>query len=130
MGLLDGEIAQIVGDALESAGMTLPVTLTKSTSGTRTPGAASGGTNPTTISYTAQGLVASTEGLRRSGSLIAGVDRVIRIFGSSISGGVVPTPGDRITIEGTTSTIVGDSGGMRAVQRDPAGASYLCQCRS
>jgi len=62
--------------------------------------------------------------------LIAGVDRVIKIYGASLPPGVTPQPGDQITIDGSTSTIVGDANGLRAVAVDAAKAAYTCQCRS
>jgi hypothetical protein len=125
MGLLDGFIAKAVGNALVKAKMTKPATLTKVTAGIRMPGALTAGTNPTEQSFAAQGLVADLQTLKIDGTLIEGVDRAIRLFGSTIASGAVPVPGDRIMIEGTTSIIV-DKG----VTRDAASASYLCQCRS
>lgn len=104
-------------------------TLAKSTPGTRTPGALSAGTNPTVTTYTATGLIVSLTKLRMTGTLIAGVDTAILLFGASISGGAVPGPGDRITIGGATYTIVGDAGGNKAVAADGIAATYICQCK-
>jgi len=123
MGLLDGDLATLVADALVGADLTKPATLIKVTAGTRTPGALSAGTNPTTQSFTAQGIEQNLLGLQMSGTLIAGVTAAIRLFGATIAGGQVPVPGDRIAIGGKTYTIV-DKG----VSRDSAAASYLCQC--
>lgn len=106
-----------------------PCTLIKSTPGTRTPGAISAGTNPTTTSYAATGLTVSQTQLRQSGSLIAGVDTAILLFGASITGGAVPVPGDRIMMDSVTYTIAGDEGGNRAVESDPVQATFMCQCR-
>lgn len=125
MGLLDGDIAKIAASALVGAGMTKPVVLIKTTAGTRTPGAISSGTHPTTTSHPAKGLPVDTRVLMRDGTLIAGVDRVIRILGATLPAGITPAPGDAITLEGTTSRIVAEG-----VSRDPASATYLCQCRS
>lgn len=130
MGLLDGDIASIVSDALVGAGMSMDATLIKITPGPRTIGAISGGTNPMTASYQVQAIPASTEPFRIAGTLISGVDRVIKIYGATLPTGVAPKPGDRIAIDGSTSTIVGDSGGQRAVVVDAAKAVYTCQCRS
>lgn len=99
-------------------------TLTKSTPGTRTAGAISAGTNPTTATFTATGLVSDYKASQIDGTLIKQGDRQVTLFGASISNGAVPEPGDRITIDGETLTIV--KGG---VGRDPAKATYLCQCR-
>lgn len=104
-------------------------TLAKSTPGSRTPGAISGGTNPTVATFTATGMIVSLTRLRMSGGLIAEVDTAILLFGASISGGAVPAPGDRITIGGATYTIVGDSGGNQAVATDPIAATHICQCK-
>ena len=129
MGLLDGELASLVADALVSAELTKPAVLIKVTPGARDPAHVSAGTNPTTTTYRAQGLVASLSAFQIANTLIKDANRVVRLFGATIAGGAVPEPGDRITIEGVTSTIVNDDGGKRAVQRDPASATYLCQCR-
>lgn len=124
--LLNGGIAKLVGTALVNAGMTKPATLTKVTPGVRQPGAIAAGTNPTERTFAARGLVADMRSFQASGTLLKDISRVVRLFGSTIADGAVPEPGDRISIEGTTSTIAGEGG---AVSRDPAGASYVCQCR-
>jgi hypothetical protein len=129
-GLLDGFIANLVGSALIGAGMSKSGVLIKIAPGVRTPGAVSSGTNPTSKSYKVQAIPASVTALRLSGSLIAGVDRVIKIFGSTLPSGVVPVPGDKITLEGVTSVIAGDGGGNRAVTVDAAKAVWICQCRT
>jgi hypothetical protein len=129
MGLLD-DIATAVADGLVGADLFRPATLIKVTPGTRTPGAISGGTNPTTTSFAVQGLPGTTTTLRLNGTLISGVDRVVKLFGARLPPGVVPTSGDRIVMEGITATIVGDSGGNAAVMVDAARAVYVCQCRT
>lgn len=106
-----------------------PCTLIKQTPGTRTPGAISAGTNPTTTSYAATGVTVSLTQLRQANTLISGVDTAIMLFGASIAGGAVPAPTDRIVFDGVTYTIVGDSGGNRAVEGDSVGATWVCQCR-
>lgn len=125
MGLLDGEIAKIAASALIGAGMTKDAILIKVTPGIRNPAAVSAGTNPTTVSYPVKGIPADTRSLMASGTLITGVDRVIRILGATLPAGVVPVSGDRITMESSTSTIV-----AQGVSRDPASATFVCQCRS
>ena len=129
MGLLD-DIAVAVADGLVGADLFRDATLIKVTPGTRTPGAISGGTNPTTASFPCQGVPGSTTTLRLNGTLIAGVDRVVKLFGARLPPGVVPAPGDRVTMEGITATIVGDAGGNSAVMVDAARAVYVCQCRT
>lgn len=123
MALLD-DIAGIVGTAIVDAGMTRDVVLTKTTPGIRMPGAVSRGTNPTTQDFAAQGIVQDKTRMLAAGTLLADATRVIRLFASTIEGGIEPVPGDRITIENETSIIV-DKG----VSRDPASATYLCQCK-
>jgi hypothetical protein len=129
MGFLDGDIANLVGSNLIAAGLSKPATLIKVIPGARSPGAVSAGTNPSTVSHAVQGIAVSTTPYMIAGTLIAGVDRVIKLYGSTIPPGVVPAPGDRITIDGATATIVNDDGGKRAVAVDAAGAVYTCQCR-
>lgn len=129
MGLLDGGIASLVFQGLSQAGMTKPATLIKIAAGSRTPGAISAGTHPVSTSHPVTAVPGNITQMRLDGSLIAGVDRVIRIFGASLPSGVVPAPNDKITMDGVTSVIVGDSGGNRAVDADPAGACYVCQCK-
>ncbi len=119
------DIAGLVSSGLQGAGMTLPATLIKVTPGTRTPGAISAGTHPTTTSFAVQGVPGSTQQLAINGTLIQGVDRVIKLLGATLPASVTPTSGDRIAMDGATSTIV-DKG----VSVDAAGAAYVCQCRS
>lgn len=129
MSLID-DIAGLVADGLGQADMLKPATLIRVTPGTRTPGAVTSGTNPTTTSYPVQAVPGELTRLRIQGSLIEGVDRVIKIVGASLPAGVTPTPTDRITMDGATVTIVGDSGGNRAVTADAARAMWTCQCRT
>lgn len=130
MGLLDGGIASLVASGLGQAGMTKPAILIKITAGTRTPGAISAGTNPTSTPHTVTAVPGSITRMRLDGTLIAGVTRVIKILGASLPAGVTPAPTDRITMDGVTSVIVGDSGGNKAVDVDAAGACWVCQCRT
>lgn len=124
MALLD-DIAGLVGTPLVAAGMTRAVTLIKTSPGTRMPGAVTGGTNPTTARFSARGFPQNTSSLLSAGTLIAGVDRVVILLGSTIASGARPDPGDAIELEGSTSVIV--AGG---VSTDPARAVYTCQCKS
>lgn len=124
MGLLDGELAGLVADALSDADLLKPATLIKRTPGTRNPSAPSAGTNPTEVSYAAKGIEQSIVSLQASGTLVAGANAAVRLFGATIAGGQVPAPNDRITIGGTSYVIVAEG-----VSVDAAKASYLCQCR-
>lgn len=115
---------------------TLDATLTKYTTGTRTPGAQAGGTNPTSTTYAAKGFVRSFESTQIDGTLVKTEDRDISLLGGTIEGDAVPEPGDKITIEdppdsGTTVTfrIVGGGKDGLGVRRDSVGAVYRCHCR-
>lgn len=112
----------------------LDATLTVVIPGTRTPGDLTSGTNSTTTTHTCKGFVeeynefqiGGTANARSSatfaGSLVERGDRRVILLGDSISPAVVPTPGDRVTIEGNTYNIVN-------VNRDPAAATYSMQVR-
>lgn len=100
-----------------------PAVLIKVTPGTRTGGAASAGTNPTSASFAATGLVTGYSAFEQQNTLIRDGDRKVMLFGASIAGGAIPEPNDRVTIDGATYTIVGP------IDRDPAKATYILQCR-
>lgn len=101
----------------------LAATLIKVTPGTRTPSNISGGTNPTTVSYSCRGFVDEYKTGEIDGELVHVRDRKVVLLGKTISNGaVVPTPGDRVTIEGATYDVI-------RVDRDPAGATYALQAR-
>lgn len=118
MALID-KIAKQVASALKSAGMTKAATLTVVTPGTRTPGAESAGTNPTTVDYTARGLVIVWKREMLGATVVMVTDRVVMLLGASIASAKVPKVGDTITIEGVTSRIID-------IERDPASATYNC----
>lgn len=66
-------------------------------------------------------------GLMRDGLVAAGDIKVL-ILGDSLT--TTPLPLDRITIRGKTMTIVpAGGGGIEAVTRDPAVATWSCRCR-
>lgn len=98
-----------------------PCTLTKVTPGTRTPGNASGGNNPTTTVYRAQGLVTDFSTHTLEGTLIKVGDRKILIFGASLPAGVAPGPGDRVTFGSETYTIPDKA----PVSADPVQAAFI-----
>ncbi len=100
------------------------MTLTKSTPGTRTVGAVSAGTNPTTTSYACKGFEETKQAGQLPETLVVKHDLVISLLGASIASGAVPVPGDRITSLGVTYTIIPEG-----VGRDPVGALYVCTCR-
>lgn len=117
--------ADIAGKINKALGnLVFDLTLTKVETGTRTPGALTGGTNPTETGHTVKGFVDEYKDYQIDGTLIQRGDRKVVILGGSLSSGVIPEPGDKITAEGQTRTIVEDG-----VKRDPAGATYTCQVR-
>lgn len=114
------DIAGIVNKAM---GGGLPaITLVKVTPGQRVDGALTAGTNPTTNQFPARGFVDVYSDAVIDGTLITKADRKVVVLGASIAGGQIPTKGDQIIAEGRTLEVVD-------VKRDPAGATYECQCR-
>ena len=128
MGFLDGDLAELVGSNLVDAGLSVDVVLIKVTPSARNPAAPTAATTSTLTSHPCQGFAAATEAYNRAGTLISGVRRIVKIYGSTLPAGVRPAPGDRITIAGVTSVVANDDGDKRAVQTDAAGAVHTCQC--
>jgi hypothetical protein len=107
----------------------LDATLAKSTPGTRTPGNLTGGTQPTEVSYPCKGFIDVTKDRFMGGTIVRAGSRIVVLIGDTIDGGTAtsaPTPGDRITIEGTVWQIPADG----VVMRDPAAAVYECEVRA
>jgi hypothetical protein len=115
------DIAAAIGAA--TAGQLLPATLTRVTPGARTPGSLTAGTNPTTQTRTCEGIIEDYDDGQIDGTLVQDGDRRVLLIAASIQEGAIPEPGDQITIEGQTLTVV-------RVRRDPAAASYTCQVRA
>lgn len=115
-------IAKLVNDNL--GGAVLTVTLTKKTVGDRTSGNLSGGRSISTTDYSCKGFVDVFEDSQIDGTTVKRGDRKVVILGASLPSGIAPEPDDTITIEGETLEVVGDG-----VRRDPASATYECQCR-
>lgn len=111
---ISGEILKAIGPGVLSA------TLTKVTPGTRTVGQLTGGTNPTTASYTGRGFIDVYDEKRMIATSVQEGDRFVTLIGDSFT--AIPEPNDKITIEGETLTIV-------SVSRDPDAATYTCQAR-
>lgn len=113
--------AKISKEILKAIGPgVLPATLIKVTSGTRTPGSLTDGTNPTSVSYSGRGFVDDYNLEQKSNTLVQEGDRMVVLIGDSFS--VTPETSDKITIEGSTYVIV-------SVMRDPDAATYTCQVR-
>lgn len=98
-------------------------TLIKVTAGTRTPGAISAGTNPTTVSHACEGIVRVFDADLIDGTLIRVEDRRISLLIATLPVGVEPKPGDKITIQGATYVV------LAGVDRDPASFMFTCHGR-
>lgn len=116
-------IAKIVDDSIVSAGGTNTGILRKATSGTRTPGSLTGGTNPTTVDHSFRGFLDNRTEQRIAGSIVSAGGEVVSIFGNSLPSGVEPENDDVVIIEGTVFTIV------EVLARDPAAALYEVKVR-
>lgn len=110
-----------------------PLMLTKTAGSGRTPGAASGGTNPTSTAYPCKGR----QGVKRSAywqfwqnaqtnSMARASFVGISILGATLPDAVTPMAGDRITHKGTVYTIAADG----VTNPDGVGAIYECMCRA
>lgn len=113
--LFGADIAGKVYAALK--GQLLTATLIKVAAGTRTPGALTGGTNPTETSYAAEGFIDSKNRKDIGGTLVEDGDVIIVLIGNSIASDQIPEVNDKVTIEGTTYRI-------RGLDRDPDAATY------
>lgn len=114
------DIPELVDTAI-SDGL-LPATLTRIVPGTRDPSDITGGTQPTTSTFTARGFIEDFTDRELEDSLVEIGDRKITLIANSIQNLAVPEVGDQITIENDTWNIMN-------VKRDPAGATYICQAR-
>lgn len=98
-------------------------TLIKVAPGTRTPGALNAGTNPTTVSHACEGIVKTFDAGLIDGTLVRREDRRISLLVATLPAGVEPKPGDRITIQGATYTV------LEGVERDAASFMFTCHGR-
>jgi len=113
------DIAGIIGDEIGPG--VLPATLIKVTPGVRDVNDLTSGINPTEQSFDGRGFIDSYSDSQIDGTLIKIGDRKITLIGSTFE--AIPEPTDKITIEGLTHRIV------NPIKRDPAAATYECQCR-
>lgn len=111
-----GLVSKNIGPGLPAA------TLTKITQGSRTTGSLTGGANPTSTAHSCKAVLSDYNDYQMSNTVIQTGDRKVLILTNTISGGVVPAMGDKITIEGATYNII-------RAKRDPAAATYECQVR-
>ena len=115
---------------------TLDAVLIKPTSGVRTPGSPSAGTNPSEPRYECNGFVKSFGENQVDGTLVKATDRVVKLLGGALPDGIEPEAGDKIEIEDPPETgiirtyrIVGGKDGKGVFQRDPVAATYSCHVR-
>lgn len=120
MGLLDGDLKDIIGDALDF--VMIDLTLIKVTPGTYNPVTDSDAS--TTANIGCRGMVDRFTDYERGNSqgLIEANDRKILVLAKSLNGST-PTTRDRITAEGTTYQIIN-------IDRDPASATFTIQART
>lgn len=98
-------------------------TLTKVTPGTRTPGSLGAGTNPTTVAHACDGIVKTFDTGLIDGTIVRREDRRISLLIATLTAGVEPKPGDKITIQGATYVI------LDGVERDAAKFMFTCHGR-
>lgn len=120
-GIFGIDLAGIIFDELGP--LLLDATLIKVTPGTRTGGSLTGGTNPNEASHSTKGFIDNYSDEQINGTVVMLGDRKITLLGDGLPSGVVPTPGDKITIESQTFVIADP------VNRDPAAATYECNAR-
>jgi hypothetical protein len=84
---------------------------------------------PTQTTFACKAIEENYSAGLRSAGLVGATDIKVLILANSLA--TDPQPLDRITIRGKTVTVVPENaGGMRAVQSDPARATWSCRCRS
>lgn len=110
-------VASIAKRELPKAGATEAATLHVSTPGTRTPGAASAGTNPTEAATACIGFVDVAKSDHIGGTLVLQTDRVVTLIAPPFQ----PTVKDSLTIDSLRQRIVGVEGNA---------AAWTCLCRS
>lgn len=127
--LLGVDIAKLVNDAMGK--ILYKGTLTIVTLTTRTVGDPTGGFASTTVDYAIRGFADVYRCKFGYRDLTREADTTILILGKALPAGVEPKPGDRITLTGDPllgsriATICEDG-----VERDPAGASWVCHCET
>ena len=123
MGDLFGlDIAQLVADAIASAGNLQTGTLLKSTPGAVDPTDPTAAVPPTVTYHSFQGFI-EQRAVRRDETLIAEPTPIMTIIGKSVSPAAEPKVNDRAELAGITYEL------DRLIRRDPAGATYEFQVR-
>lgn len=117
MGLLDGELAQIVGEAFDEAGIFWDASLSRETAGAGpewNPG------SPTSVNYSCKAITDTYSERLRAEGLIKADEVKVLILATSLS--VEPKPADKVTIRGETYTVL-------EVSTDPAKAVWVCKAK-
>ena len=120
------DIANIVNNAITSAGGVLDVTLIKVTSGTRDPSNITGGLRPTEApQLVCKGFIENKTERRIGDTIVSQGGEFVSILGASIPDQtVVPEANDKVIVENTTYRII------EITQRDPAAALYVMRVES
>ncbi len=116
------DIAQIVADALASAGGLQAGTLTKESPGVRDPDDPTAATDPVLSTHSFQGFFSLKE-VRIADTLVAESIPVLTIVGKSVTPMAVPQVGDKAELSSITFELV------RLIERDPAEALYEFEAR-
>jgi hypothetical protein len=131
--LLEGSLAKSIGRAMSF--LFLDATITRDVQGV--------GDNPadppppTQVTYTCKAIEEAYSPRLRADGLVGATDVQVLILATTIKddtgalASIQPQPLDRITIRGNTVTVVPmDASGVKAVQSDPARATWSCRCRA
>lgn len=121
MSLYD-DLPGIISDAFSNADIVLSLELIKATSGTRTPGDVSGGTNATTTNYPCGGYVSVATIARLDGTLVSTGKKKISVLGATLPSGMQPFPGDQVVVN--EGPYVGTYRITDMLEADPAAALF------
>ncbi len=122
---LEGAIRKTVGKAFYK--LFLAATVTRDVPGVSTD--AWNPVAPTPTPYTCRAIFETYGPTLRAAGMVGATDMQALILADTLS--IEPQPGDRITIDGKTLTIVPvDSQGEPAVKTDPAKATWACRARA
>lgn len=118
MTLLGINIPKIVNGAIGN--LLLDGTLTRIVRSGRTT--VTSGLDKTETAYTFKGFFDDYREGDFDGTLVQDGDRKAFILADSLTSGITPQVGDKVTIESEEKKII-------KIKRDPAGATYTCQVR-
>lgn len=116
--LLEGSLAKAIGKGLK--GLFYDATLTRTTT-TDGPAWDPGSGTTTTTDYPCKAIEDSFSKYDLANSLIQAGDVKVIVLATTLE--VEPTTADKITTRGVARSIV-------SVERDPARATWTCQCRA